>query len=313
MSERLIDTSLDTGVMVASETGRLTDVLLCPPDEYRWIPTNDIARKTIAERGEVDAAALRTQYAEFEAALAEAGVVRHYLVPKEGLPYQVYTRDSSQMTPWGVARTRLAMPERRGEHAAVDAFYAAAGIPVWGPAPRDVIEGGDIHVVRNGLLVVGHSGGRTSPAAAAAFADLFRAEAWEALTVGFDEHHLHLDVIFSMVTPGLALVCESALPQDFLTALEARGIRRLAVSYDEAMGAMACNVLALGEEHVLSPRHLTRVNALLRAEGLTVLDPELDLFAAGGGSAHCMTMPLRRNSDHGAPGSPTSPPKEAIA
>jgi arginine deiminase len=25
-----------------------------------------------------------------------------------------------------------------------------------------------------------------------------------------------------------------------------------------------------------------------------VLDPELDVFAAGGGSVHCMTMPLRR-------------------
>ena len=313
MSQQLADAPLDTTVRVASETGRLTDVLLCPPDDYRWIPTNDIARRTIAERGEVDAAALRTQYAEFEATLAEAGVARHHLVPEEGLPYQVYTRDSSQMTPWGVARTRLAMPERRGEHAAVNAFYAAAGIPVWGPAPRDVIEGGDIHVVRDGLLIVGHSGGRTGRAAAEAFADLFRAEAWEALTVDFDEHHLHLDVIFSMVAPSLALVCESALPQDFLAALDERGIRRLPVSYDEAMGAMACNVLALGEERVLSPRHLARVNALLRAEGLTVLDPELDLFAAGGGSAHCMTMPLRRDGDHRSPGSPTSPPTEATA
>jgi arginine deiminase len=37
-----------------------------------------------------------------------------------------------------------------------------------------------------------------------------------------------------------------------------------------------------------------RVNAALRAEGITVFDPELDEFARGGGSVHCMTMPLRR-------------------
>ena len=37
--------------------------------------------------------------------------------------------------------------------------------------------------------------------------------------------------------------------------------------------------------------------AALRAEGITVLDPELRLFAHGGGSAHCMTMPLRRDDD----------------
>jgi arginine deiminase len=34
---------------------------------------------------------------------------------------------------------------------------------------------------------------------------------------------------------------------------------------------------------------------MLRAEGLTVLDPDLELFARGGGSVHCMTMPLDRD------------------
>jgi arginine deiminase len=34
----------------------------------------------------------------------------------------------------------------------------------------------------------------------------------------------------------------------------------------------------------------------LRAEGVEVLDPELDEFARGGGSVHCMTMPLLRDS-----------------
>jgi len=48
---------------------------------------------------------------------------------------------------------------------------------------------------------------------------------------------------------------------------------------------------------VLSPRHSVSTNAALRAEGITVLDPELRLFAHGGGSAHCMTMPLRRDDD----------------
>ena len=64
-------------------------------------------------------------------------------------------------------------------------------------------------------------------------------------------------------------------------------------TYREVM-AMSCNLLALGADRVLSPRHSARINAALRAEGLEVLDPELDLFAAGGGSVHCMTMPLAR-------------------
>lgn len=45
---------------------------------------------------------------------------------------------------------------------------------------------------------------------------------------------------------------------------------------------------------VISARHSARLNAALRAEGITVLDPELRVITRGGG-AHCMTMPLRRD------------------
>ena len=43
-----------------SETGRLTDVLLCRPDNYAWIPTNAIARATLTKKhiaGDYDGAA----------------------------------------------------------------------------------------------------------------------------------------------------------------------------------------------------------------------------------------------------------------
>jgi N-dimethylarginine dimethylaminohydrolase len=57
---------------------------------------------------------------------------------------------------------------------------------------------------------------------------------------------------------------------------------------------MSCNLLALGDDRVVSPLHSTRINQALRAEGIQVLDPELDHFARGGGSVHCLTMPLAR-------------------
>ncbi len=61
------------------------------------------------------------------------------------------------------------------------------------------------------------------------------------------------------------------------------------------MGAMGCDVLAFGRNRVISPRHSKRIDTLLRAEGIQVLEPELDLFAQGGGSVHCMSMPLPRD------------------
>lgn len=276
-----------------TETGRLTDVLLCRPDHYGWIPTNAIARATLDAGRPLDRAALMAEYAEFEAALDQAGVTRHYLTPEAGLPYQVYTRDSVQVAPGGPALTMLAMPQRRGEYAAVLEFFG----PMWRMATQGTVEGGDIHLIRPGLAAIGCSGGRTSPAGAAQFAGWLRAAGWEVMVVPFDDHFLHLDVIFSMAAPGLALACLDALPDAFTTWCRDHQIRLIDTGYRAAMEDMACNVLALGAGRVLSPRHSRRTNDALRAEGLTVLDPDLRLFAHGGGSAHCMTMPLARLPD----------------
>lgn len=276
---------------LTSETGRLTDVLLCRPDHYQWIPTNAIVRATLTEGRPMDRAALRAEYAEFEAALGEAGVRRHHVAPAPGLPYQVYTRDSSQVSPGGPVLTMLAMPQRRGEFAAILDFY---GPHFWHMVTAGTIEGGDIHIIRPGLCAIGQSAGRTSAAGAEQYAGWMRAAGWEVLLVPFDEHFLHLDVIFCMITDRLALACEDALPPDFLDWLDTHGIARINVGYRDTMADMACNLLSLGDDRVLSPRHSVKINAALRAEGITVFDPDLRLFAHGGGSAHCMTMPLAR-------------------
>jgi N-dimethylarginine dimethylaminohydrolase len=276
-----------------TETGRLRDVLLCRPAHYGWIPTNAIARATLDAGRPLDRAALAAEYAEFEAALDEAGVTRHYLTPEAGLPYQVYTRDSSQVGPGGPVLTMLAMPQRRGEYAAVLGFYG----PMWRLATQGTVEGGDIHLIRPGLAAIGTSGGRTSAAGAEQVAGWLRAEGWEVAVVPFDDHFLHFDVIFSMAAPGLALACLDALPDPFVAWCRERQIRLIDTGYRAAMQDMACNVLALGGGRVLSPRHSRATNAALRAEGLDVLDPDLRLFAHGGGSAHCLTMPLRRDPD----------------
>ncbi len=277
---------------LSSETGRLTDVLLCRPENYDWIPTNAIARATLEAGTALPRAALAAEYAEFEAALDEAGVTRHYLVPEPHLPYQVYTRDSSQTSPLGPVLTMLAMPQRRGEYAAILAFM---GQDIWKMTTRGTLEGGDIHLIRPGLAAIGTSGGRTEKAGAQQYAGWLREIGWEVRIVPFDDHFLHLDVIFSMVAPGLALACRDALPEDFCIWLEERQIKLIDVGYRDAMADMACNVLALGDDRVISPRHSKTTNAALRAAGITVLDPNLRLFAHGGGSAHCMSMPLARD------------------
>lgn len=281
---------------VSSETGTLTDVLLCRPDHYRYIPSNTVAEHTLASGAQADAKALKDQFQQMEAALDQAGVRRHYLIPDADLPYQVYTRDSSQMTPWGATLTLLARHERRGEYAAVLAFYARVGIPMWKMGTVGTFEGGDIHIIRPGLCVVGVSAARTNPRGAEQFAGWLRAQGWEVRLQPIDEHFLHLDLLFCMVTDRLAVACEDVLDEEFLGWLRDRQIAIEPVPYKHAM-QLGCNLLALGGDRVLSPSGSVDLNRRLRAHGLTVLDPDLSVFTAGGGGAHCMTMPLHRLAD----------------
>jgi N-dimethylarginine dimethylaminohydrolase len=278
---------------VDSETGVLRDVLLCPPVHYQWIDTNAVAHATIASGAANDPQRLPAQYKELEHALTQAGVTLHHTVPEPQLPYQVYTRDSSQTTPWGPILTQLAMKQRRGEYASLLNFHAPYG-GFYKYATAGTVEGGDIHIIRPGLLMIGHSGVRTTEAGATQFAGFFAEQGWETILVPFAEHFLHLDVLFCMATPRLAVACIEVLGEDFERFLNDRQIAVLRASYAEVM-AMSCNLLALGDDRVISPAHSTRLNDALRAEGVTVFDPALDEFARGGGSVHCMTMPLARD------------------
>ncbi|MEO1200859.1 MAG: arginine deiminase family protein [Pseudomonadota bacterium] len=280
---------------IDSEYGPLREVLLSRPDNYQWIATNSIAERTLGAGTGLDHQKLQAQYRELEDALTGAGVTLHYTDSEAHLPYQVYTRDSSQITPWGPVLTQLFRPQRRGEYHSLLKFYGGLD-GIWNFSTKGTLEGGDIHIIRPGLCVVGHSGERTDEAGAAQFAGWLRDEGWEVRLQPFDDYFLHLDLLFSAIGDGVALACHTVLDQGFVDWLTAHGIRTIDVGYREAVHHMGCNVLALGNDRIVSPKHCQAVNDKLRAEGFTVLDPELELFAMGGGSVHCMTMPLKRDS-----------------
>ncbi len=285
---------------VSSETGRLTDVLLCRPDHYAWQPINAKAKETLRAGGggQPSRSDLESSYSEMVDAFEQAGVTCHWLEPEPHLAYQVYTRDSSLMTPWGPVITQLAMPVRRGEYAAVIEFYAEVGLAglvdgIWRYCTSGAIEGGDIHIVRPGLLIIGTSDGRTTPEGAEQMAGWFREQGWEVRIEPFAEHFLHLDVLFCMVTDSLAAVATEAVDPAFIDFLSDRQIRTVPVSYRDAV-RLGCNLMSLGDDRVISSRHAADLNARLRAEGIKVYDPDMEVFSKGGGSAHCLTLALNR-------------------
>ena len=110
-----------------AEYGMLRDVLLGPVESFSWMETNaqfsSIVRDTQRKGVGFDKQLAMRQHREMVEAYEDAGVTVHALDVNHDTPYQVYTRDSSFMTPYGAVVCQLANPRRRGEYAEVLRFY----------------------------------------------------------------------------------------------------------------------------------------------------------------------------------------------
>lgn len=277
-----------------SEYGTLRDVLLCRPDYFHWLPTSSISKATLRSGAKFDRQLAMKQHREMVQAYEDAGVACHFLETEEALPYQVYSRDSSFMTPFGAVVTQLHQWWRRGEYAPVIRFYQAKGIPIWKMVSAAAFEGGDFDVIEPGAVLIGYCGERTEEPAARQVAGWLEKEGWEVKLAPIAEHYVHIDLMVCMLAKKLAAVCLDTTEPWIVDWLKAKKIELVAVGYRETM-QLGCNVMALGNNKVISTAGSRDLNARLRAMGFTVYDPDVSLFTQGGGGVHCMAQALRRD------------------
>jgi N-dimethylarginine dimethylaminohydrolase len=278
---------------VDSEYGVLRDVLLGPAENFRWLPTSVISKATLASGATFDPQQARDQHAELVSVYEGAGVRVHMLEPDPHLPYQVFARDSSTMTPSGAIVTQCAQQWRRGEYAPVIRFYQGAGIPIRGMITAASLEGGDVTIVEPGCMLIGNGEERTQVQAADQLAEWMRDEGWEVRVEPIPGQFVHIDVLVSIIAPKLAAVCVEAASGGLVAWLRDKGFEILDVSIEDAF-RLGVNAMSLGSDRVISTRHSERLNEAMRAHGLEVLDPDLSAFTAGGGGAHCLAQALRR-------------------
>jgi arginine deiminase len=278
---------------VDSEHGLLLDVLLCRPDNFRWLPTSPISQATLESGLEFDPERARCQHAELVSIFEGAGVRCHFLEADPALPYQVFARDSSVMTPEGAVVTQMRQWWRRGEYAAVIRFYQQAEIPIAAMITAAALEGGDVMIVEPGRVLIGWSGARTQEPAARQLASIFEGQGWEARIETFPERYLHIDVLVSVPAEKLAAVCVEVLSPETTEWIRSAGFELIEVSAEDAF-KLGANSMSLGGGRVVSPAESSALNEALRAHGLEVLEAELDSFTLGGGGAHCLAQALRR-------------------
>ncbi len=284
-----------TGWGLDSEFGRMRDVLLGPIDHFIWQSDSNAVAQRSQRRGlKFDRRIALEQYQQVVQIYQEAGVKVHQLQADPELPYQVFARDSSVMTPWGAIIMQMKKSYRRGEYAACLRFYLDAGIPIYDMVTAGNVEGGDFMVLEPGVVLCGHSGDRSIGPAVEQMERWFEAEGWEFKTYEFDPHFLHLDVQMGMLAERLAAVCVDAVEPELVEWLRSKHIRIIEVSYRDAM-QMGCNLVALGAERVIIPESNKKLIQACLAEGLAVLAPDVSMIDHGGGSIHCMCQALRRD------------------
>jgi arginine deiminase len=278
---------------VDSEHGRLLDVLLCRPDNFRWRVTSAITEATIDAGHRFDSALAASQHASLVEAYEAAGVHCHFLNPDPALPYQVFARDSSAMGPNGTVITQLSQWWRRGEYAPAIRFHQEAGIPIRGMISAGSLEGGDVMIVEPGTVLIGCGESRTQEVAARQLAGWFAEDGWETRVQPFPERYVHIDVLLAVLAEKLAAICTEVLPASAVGWLRERSFDLIQVSAEQAF-TLGVNAVSLGNERVISAAAAGELNQALRSRGLEVIELDLSMFTLGGGGPHCLGQALRR-------------------
>jgi len=278
---------------VDSEYGRLLDVMVAAPSHLEVVPCNSVSRESLANGILCCTDTAGKQHARLIRQLEELGAICHIVPPAAGLPDLAFTRDAVLMSPWGLIELRPAAAHRKAEVAHVRAALAELGVPVLGKVEEGFIEGGDVCILRPGVIAIGYSGERTDEAGAKALARIFEARGWRAIFCAFDPHFLHLDTLFTLVDRTRAVACVEELDPTFVREIQALGITLIPASTAEVK-RLGVNLVSLGAGRILSSADNGRINGELERMGYHVVPVEIDQFTRCGGGVHCLTMPLSR-------------------
>lgn len=281
-----------TGWGFANETDRLTDVLLGNPRFLRHMATSSLSRKHLRE-APCNIQVAQAQHKDLVAAYQHFGVKVHMVEPEPELPMQVYTRDSSVMTPYGAVITAMANWWRRGENYAAIREYERLGIPIYDMVTAGTFEGGDFNVIEEGCVLIGCGGARTQEEGARQVASWFEAEGWEVRLAFFDEYYVHIDLMVVPIAPKLTAVCLACTEPGIVDWLKAKGHEIIDVPFQDTM-ALGCNFMSMGGDRVIAPKSSQALIGQLRARGFEVAEVDMSEISKTGGGIHCMAQALKR-------------------
>lgn len=275
-----------TELFCKNEYGKLAHVLMCPPTYMRIEEVINNTQTHYAKEN-INPRKAVAQFDSFLRVLQGEGVEVELLSPVAQLPEQVFTRDIGFVIGECAFLSNMYHPIRQQETWEAEKFWEERGLTF--QRLQSHIEGGDLFVDEETIWL--GVGGRTLREAAKELQS--RLPEHEVVPIEMRAEYLHLDCVFNVVAPDIALVYREAIPPMLLDRLKRR-YELVAVTEHEQF-CMGTNMLSLGDGKVVSQPQNQRINESLLRLGLDVLEVDISEIIKSGGAFRCMTFPLRRD------------------
>jgi N-dimethylarginine dimethylaminohydrolase len=278
---------LDTALTVncASEYGVLREVLLCAPSHMRIDEVINRTQRFYVERN-FDSDRAQLQHSDFAATLRQNNIEVHLLPCYEKYPEQVFTRDIGFVVGRRFFVSCLKEEIRAGETEVLKSWLKTRHID-YTEFRTGCIEGGDV-IIHNHTIWLGMSD-RTSEAVIDELARY--CAGYQIRPIVFDESILHFDCTFNIISERDALIYRKALKKEDVSYLESQ--YNLIDVGEEEQFTLGTNVLAIGNNKIVSSPQNKLVNKKLSDFGYEVIFSDISEILKSGGAFRCITLPLR--------------------
>ena len=270
-----------------TEYNVLKKVILCQPQYMNIRDVINETQKHFKNEGIHIEKALE-QHDEFVNTLRGQGIEVILLPYHKKYPEQVFTRDIGFTLGETIFVADMASDVRNGEENVLKQWLEDEEISYYNIIGHQ-IEGGDVIIDRD-TIYIGLSD-RTNAEAIEHLQNLLKKQ-FDIIPIDFKSKYLHLDCVFNIVSPELALIYPGALKPEHIDLFKKR-YELIEVSEEEQF-TLGTNVLSIGYNKIISLPVNKKVNEELRKRGFEIIEVDITEIIKSGGSFRCCTLPIHR-------------------